>query len=132
MKVSKEDICAFVVCLEEFLSVDELDEVATYWRRATYLEHLLSSAARLSVSIKSAHPVTRQGLPRVFLSVDSGSRSASESLFNSMLNGNPAIVLGQYDDGLYIDPLMLDDNHVALIATRILSWVSAAADQSLK
>jgi hypothetical protein len=49
-----------------------------------------------------------------------------------MLNGNPAIVLGQYDDGLYIDPLMLDDNHVALIATRILSWVSAAADQSLK
>ena len=124
MKVSREEIVAFIRALELFLARDHEADAARWNAQLEHIESVLSDLPQVSLNrITKSDTYT---VPLLAVKPDNDPDATNEAVCNALLNGNPRIVLATHlsPDSLVINPHSLQPGQERVVAERVREVIS--------
>ncbi len=119
MKVGKEDIAAFICALERFMARDEQEEMKQYARRGEQIVQELEGIAGIEARVLWDDPRGRPVVPRVYIDFQEGFGLTAEQVRQKMLDGEPAVAIGESKTGVVVAVLLLNEDEVGIVARRL-------------
>ena len=119
MKVSREEIIAFIRALELFLARDHEADTARWNAQLDYIERVLNDLPQ--VSLKRITKSDTYTVPLLAVKPDYDPDATNDTISNALLNGHPRIVLATHlsPDSLVINPHSLQPGQEITVAERI-------------
>jgi uncharacterized pyridoxal phosphate-dependent enzyme len=127
MKVGKEEIMGFVTALDLYLAQDFEGEMTAWEAQVAYMVEALSSAE--GVTARRVYPgepgIQPIWIPRVYVDwTPEVTRRSPLELKETLLEGEPRVVVGTSTTGLVVNPQMLEEGQERIVAAcikRVLS-----------
>ncbi len=117
MKVSREEIFAFIKALEIYLNRDHEADAAAWEEKLRHVEGVLASLPH--VTMTRSEPQETYAVPQLEITIDPVSGLTGEEAVGALIDGTPRIaVLERGENGFYINPHNLQDGQERIVAER--------------
>ena len=117
MKVSREEIFAFIKALEIYLNRDHAADAAAWEEKVRFIEAELASIP--NVSISRLEPEETYTVPQLKVTIDPEAGLTGDDAVKSLLDGSPRIVVqDRGEEGFSINPHNLQDGQERIVAER--------------
>ena len=127
MKVSREEILAFIKALEIYLNRDHEADAISWEEKVRYIEGALSGIPNITLSRGESRETYT--VPQLVVKVDPVSGLTGEKAVTALLDGTPRIIVQeQGEDGFSINPHNLQKGQEQIVAERCREVLSAMVD----
>ncbi|MCY4545869.1 MAG: aminotransferase class V-fold PLP-dependent enzyme [Gemmatimonadetes bacterium] len=117
MKVSREEILAFIKALEIYLNRDHAADAARWEGKVRYIEAKLAGISYVSIS--RIDPEETYAVPQLKVTIDPEAGLTGDDAVKSLLDGSPRIVVQERgEEGFSINPHNLQDGQERIVAER--------------
>jgi len=127
MKVGKEEAMALLAAVEAFLLGRDHDAEWQMWKG--YLETIRRAVADLpTVRTEYQMPGVANVTPYLNITWDAAALQVTpQQVYTSLLEGEPRVLVSQRNDGLQINPYMMEDGEDRIVAQRLRAVLSTPA-----
>ncbi len=126
MKVSREEIFAFIKALEMYLSRDHAADAAGWEAKVGYIEAELSGLRH--VSLNRLDPEETYAVPRLKVALDAQAGLTGDEAVKALLDGTPRIIVQEEgEEGFSINPHNLQDGQERIVAARCREVLAGGA-----
>ena len=117
MKVSREEILAFIKALELYLNRDHAADAARWEEKVRFIEEELAGIPHVSIS--RIDPEETYAVPQIKVSIEPEAGLTGDDAVKSLLDGSPRIVVqDRGEEGFSINPHNLQDGQERIVAER--------------
>ncbi len=117
MKVSREEIFAFIKALEIYLNRDHAADAAAWEEKVRYIETELGGIPHVTLS--RLDPEETYAVPQLKVAIDPEAGLTGDDAVKALLDGDPRIIVQERDEeGFSINPHNLQDGQERIVAQR--------------
>lgn len=117
MKVSREEIFAFIKALEIYLNRDHEADAVAWEERVRYIEEVLSGIP--AITLARGEPRETYTVPKLVVKIDPDSGITGAEAVVALLDGTPRIIVqDEGEDGFSINPHNLQEGQERIVAER--------------
>lgn len=129
MKVSREEILAFIKALEIYLNRDHEADAARWEEKVRYIEGKLAGISYVSIS--RIDPEETYAVPQLRVTIDPEAGLTGDDAVKSLLDGSPRIIVqDRGEEGFSINPHNLQDGQERIVAERCREVLSGGRSGS--